>query len=209
MLQIVRNHGDWLRPSFAKIPRHDARVVLTEKVDGTHAVIDIEDQGIAMLVAAGGRNRWLTPEDDNHGFAAWVEANADALVDTLGCGVHHGEWYGSRINRGYGLAEKRFMRFRRPTGVEGQPEHGLWEHPTVLYDGPHPVDIDALVRELLADGSQHVPGYLKPEGAVVYWPTGGMRTKVVIDKPDAPEGTKLYGNFRSGASVPPETAVGA
>lgn len=64
-------------------------------------------------VYAQSRNRFLTPINDNFGFAAWVHENAEELVEILGPGCHFGEWWGSGIQRGYGLprGERRFSLF--------------------------------------------------------------------------------------------------
>lgn len=94
--------------SFAKIPRLSRTAIATEKIDGTNAQIWISDDG--SEIAAGSRNRWITPEDDNYGFARWVQEHRDQLI-TLGPGRHYGEWWGSGIQRRYGLAEKRFSLF--------------------------------------------------------------------------------------------------
>ena len=106
---------------FPKMARLSRECIITEKIDGTNAQIYIVEQdgfqmpgsiyeagGLAMF--AGSRTRWITPEDDNFGFAAWVKANADQLFG-LGVGRHFGEWWGCGIQRGYGLTEKRFSLF--------------------------------------------------------------------------------------------------
>lgn len=94
---------------FPKIARLNREIVVTEKIDGTNAQVEITEDGI---VRAGSRNRYITPEGDNHGFAAWVRDNADDLR-RLGPGRHFGEWWGSGIQSGYGLpkGEKRFSLF--------------------------------------------------------------------------------------------------
>ena len=92
---------------FPKMARLSREVIVTEKIDGTNAQVCIGEDG-SML--AGSRTRWITPQDDNHGFAAWVEAHREELL-TLGPGRHFGEWWGSGIQRGYGLKEKRFSLF--------------------------------------------------------------------------------------------------
>jgi hypothetical protein len=75
------------------------------------AVVRVGD--LAFGVSAGSRNRWLQPgkTSDNYGFAAWVAANAEALVALLGPGRHFGEWWGGGIQRKYGLGAKRFSLF--------------------------------------------------------------------------------------------------
>ena len=47
------------------------------------------------------------------GFARWVETNRERLITLLGPGLHFGEWWGSGIQRGYGLTkgDKRFSLF--------------------------------------------------------------------------------------------------
>jgi hypothetical protein len=64
------------------------------------------------MMLAGSRSQYITPERDNHGFARWVQDDADELW-ALGEGRHFGEWWGSGIQRGYGLqkGEKRFSLF--------------------------------------------------------------------------------------------------
>src|SRR5436305_1822690 len=95
--------------AFPKIARLNRECVITEKIDGTNASILIDEDGVVM---AGSRTRWITPENDNFGFAKWVEANKSELMK-LGVGHHFGEWWGSGIQRGYGLTkgEKRFSLF--------------------------------------------------------------------------------------------------
>lgn len=76
---------------FPKIARLSREIVVTEKIDGTNAQVFITDDG---RVLAGSRTRWLTPESDNFGFAAWVHANQFNLKQ-LGQGRHYGEWWGA------------------------------------------------------------------------------------------------------------------
>jgi hypothetical protein len=77
--------------AWPKIRRgKDNGVIVTEKIDGTNAQIAIEQDGTTMHV--GSRNRWITPEDDNFGFARWAAEHRDELL-TLGPGRHFGEWW--------------------------------------------------------------------------------------------------------------------
>lgn len=122
--------------AFPKIPRwFNGRWVFTEKIDGSNAQIQIVQISSTTLAAidsmektdytlvhtptddeqyairAGSRKRWIgEASGDNFGFAAWVRENAEGLIQ-LGTGTHFGEWYGSGIQRGYGLTEKRFALF--------------------------------------------------------------------------------------------------
>jgi hypothetical protein len=161
--------------SFQKISRANKAFgcVITEKIDGTNAQIVIEN---GVIIGVGSRNRWIAPgkETDNYGFAGWVERNNDELL-TLGDGQHFGEWYGNGIQTGYGLKDKRFALFNT----------GRWSDPTVrpaccdvvpvLYAGPFSREaVSGVMRELSTAGSIAVPGWMNPEGVVVYIP--GSRT---------------------------------
>ena len=117
-----------------------SRNEITEKIDGTNAAVvlvpyqqaDVDQlpfslatvpdpaHGMYLSVLAQSRSRYLTAEQDNFGFAAWVKAHAEELA-ALGPGVHFGEWWGKGIQRGYGLDEKRFSLFNvsRWYGAEG------------------------------------------------------------------------------------------
>ncbi|HLE80817.1 MAG TPA: RNA ligase family protein, partial [Dehalococcoidia bacterium] len=92
---------------FGKIYRLSRDCIITEKIDGTNAQVVVLEDG---RVLAGSRNRWITPEADNFGFARWVKEHEEELR-SLGPGRHYGEWWGSGIQRGYGLKEKRFSLF--------------------------------------------------------------------------------------------------
>src|SRR5882724_293770 len=92
---------------FNKIARLSRNCVVTEKLDGTNASIVIGEAGEFLV---GSRTRWITPEDDNYGFARWAHTHKEELL-TLGPGQHFGEWWGNGIQRKYGLSEKRFSLF--------------------------------------------------------------------------------------------------
>ena len=51
---------------FDKIARLSRTIVITEKIDGTNGLIAIGDDGEFQV---GSRSRWITPENDNMGFA--------------------------------------------------------------------------------------------------------------------------------------------
>ena len=93
---------------FNKIARLSREMIVTEKIDGTNGLIAIGEAGD---FAVGSRSRWITPENDNFGFARWAYAHRDELIAGLGAGFHYGEWWGQGIQRGYGLKEKRFSLF--------------------------------------------------------------------------------------------------
>jgi len=60
---------------WPKIARLSREIIVTEKLDGTNAQIIISDDG--TQIAAASRTRLITPEDDNFGFAGWVERNRE------------------------------------------------------------------------------------------------------------------------------------
>lgn len=66
---------------FPKIARLVRPCIITEKIDGTNAQVFIGEDG---TVLAGSRTRWITPADDNYGFAAWVTERAGQLRECLG-----------------------------------------------------------------------------------------------------------------------------
>lgn len=170
---------------FGKIPRLRRGCVVTEKIDGTNAQVHITDEG---EILAGSRNRYVTTKDDNYGFARWVEANREALL-TLGPGRHFGEWWGSGVQRGYGLTkgEKRFSLFNVGRWKEGGLPECVGLVP-VLYEGPFSSErIDEILERLRTGGSVAAPGFMKPEGVIVYHAAARSMFKVTIEKDEAPK----------------------
>ena len=170
---------------FPKIARLTRPCVVTEKIDGTNAQVHVLDDG---SVLAGSRSRYITPADDNFGFAAWVKAHEDELR-TLGPGRHFGEWWGSGIQRGYGLKEKRFSLFNV----------SRWEAPSsrpeccgcvpVLYQGQFDTArVVSALDDLKTFGSAASPGFMKPEGVIVYHIAGNLYFKKTIEKDEEPKG---------------------
>lgn len=157
--------------AFDKIERlKGIAVTITEKIHGTNAQIAISDDG--QTVKAGSRNRWLTIDDDNYGFAKWVEEKREALLSFLGPGRHFGEWYGAGIGVGYGLKEKRLALFNGHRWAAVVAEGGKLPERVdlvpVLYSGLYSVEaLEGVKEKLKAGGSVLVPGYAKPEGVVV------------------------------------------
>lgn len=187
-------------PKWNSIPRlYNETFAITEKIDGTNGLIYIEnddntlygdaprklgDSLEGLYVYAGSRKRWITPEQDNHGFAAWVYGNAEALA-ALGPGYHYGEWAGPGIrgNR-HGLEEKIFFLFN------WRKYYSLKEGQALLPDSVRVVPVletdvpawalgarvQALTEELEESGSQAGPG-LNPEGVVVRSDLTGQQWK--------------------------------
>ena len=120
--------------AFPKIPRLVRDIIITEKIDGTNASVYVGEDGQVM---AGSRSRWITPTDDNFGFAKWVAANADELRTGLGIGTHYGEWWGAGVQRKYGLTEKRFSLFNVSRWAETRPAWTVTDDPIVTADALH------------------------------------------------------------------------
>lgn len=173
---------------WPKIPRmRNEHIVITEKLDGTNAQVLITPEG---NVFAGSRSRWIFPgkNTDNYGFAAWVEDHKSELLK-LGHGRFFGEWYGYGIGpRGYGLPDRRWALFNTFRPKETLPS--CVEQVTVLYEGPG-IRASALaddwIDKLNNEGSVHVPGYMKPEGIVIYSSLSRSRTKRLCEGDDAPK----------------------
>jgi hypothetical protein len=175
---------------FLSIARLTREMVVTEKIDGTNAQVHITDDG---RVLAGSRNRWISPEADNFGFARWVQDHAEELRQ-LGPGSHYGEWWGSGIQRGYGLekGERRFSLFNVARWAD---ERDREKYPTdrpaccavvpILHRGMFDTAvIEAQLTLLGAMGSKAAPGFMKPEGVVVFHVASGQLFKKTLDKND-------------------------
>lgn len=175
-------------------------VVLTEKIDGTNALVCVTEDG---RVLAGSRNRWITPGKltDNYGFAAFVEENKDELRK-LGVGYHYGEWWGSGIGRGYDMGHDKVIVNGVLQNIPGAPARRVYSlfntqrwgahNPNtpaccsvvpVLYHGAFTgkEHLDA-EKALLLTGSVAAPGYRRPEGICMYFLQTDTIFKVVFDK---------------------------
>lgn len=174
---------------FPSLTRFSQDWTVTEKIDGSNGhilIADLADPDINhayaverigdTLVFAGSRKRFLScdKQGDHMGFAAWVKANAEALIDTLGYGRHYGEWWGQGIQRGYGLKEKRFSLFNVNRWKQSDVEHinGLHVVPVLgdisqYYDCPGSM-FKTFMERLKTDGSYAAPGFMDPEGIVMY-----------------------------------------
>lgn len=165
---------------FPKIPRLHKECVVTEKIDGTNGIIYITDDGDMFI---GSRNRWLSAESDNFGFHRWASENQDELMK-LGAGRHHGEWWGSGIQRGYNLpkGEKRFSLFNVSIwNYENKPEC-CYVVPT-LYTGEFSTnELDDVMDKLWDYGSVASPGFMNPEGIILFHSSANHYFKAPFDK---------------------------
>ena len=167
---------------FPKMPRLSREIIVTEKIDGTNAQVCITEDG---RILAGSRTRWITPENDNFGFAAWVRDNAEELLK-LGPGSHFGEWWGAGIQRRYGLSEKRFSLFNVARWGEERP--ACCDVVPVLYRGEFDTAaVEDCIASLREFGSRAAPGFMKPEGVVVFHIAGNVGFKKTLEKDDVPK----------------------
>ena len=179
---------------FPKIARLNRDIIITEKIDGTNAQVYIKELGdeevmptdtpiVAvvgkLLLYAGSRTRWITPEDDNYGFARWVKEHAEELVQ-LGTGQHFGEWWGQGIQRKYGLTEKRFSLFNTSRWGESRPS--CCQVVPELYRGLFNTQIiNSTLRALSETGSLAASGFMKPEGIVIFHTANNHLYKVTLE----------------------------
>lgn len=164
---------------FPKIPRlKGVGVVVTEKIDGTNALVYVSEQG---EVRAGSRTRWVTPEADNFGWAKWVADN-EAELRMLGPGYHYGEWWGHGIQRGYGCppGERHFSLFNTHRWNQNNPPPSCCKVVPVL-GGCELDKVEQFTTFLSEQGSVAMPGYRNPEGVVVYHTLSKSLFKVIIN----------------------------
>lgn len=148
---------------FPKIKRWSREVVVTEKIDGTNGLVCIDSDG-KMLV--GSRNRWIHPELDNHGFAAWCQANEDELL-RLGPGYHYGEWYGCKIQRGYCMDSRRWSLFDVDRYADADLPECVSLVPEIWRGNMDDLDVGAIMSGLYRGGSLASPGFTDPEGIII------------------------------------------
>jgi hypothetical protein len=193
---------------WPKTPRLFRDAVITEKIDGTNAAVIVEpvnyDEDGAHVVADGvttyrvgaqSRSRLITPEADNFGFARWVRENQWALAMTLGPGTHFGEWWGSGIQRGYGLTggERRFSlfnvnRYAHVMSTVREPVPGLGLVPVLWEGGFSTAAVEDALVALTLSGSHAAPGFDRPEGVIVFHSAAGSVFKALIENDDKPKG---------------------
>lgn len=187
---------------FPKIARLSRDIIITEKIDGTNTCIFIGERGEFLT---GSRTQWITPERDNHGFSKWAHERKELLIK-LGSGTHFGEWWGQGIQRKYGLSEKRWSLFNvtrwclfneepkqipcgdpRITKFQEKLPEGIYLVP-VLYRGHFDmVAIEESLINLRNKGSAAAPGFLKPEGIVIFHTAGNVGFKKTIENDEVPK----------------------
>ena len=165
---------------FPKKARLAREIIVTEKIDGSNGVVYIGEDG---EILAGSRSQWLIGSD-NFGFAKWVHEHKAELL-TLGPGRHYGEWWGSGIQRGYGLpkGEKRFSLFNTSRWSDDAVRPACCHVVPVLYTGIFTTYfVEDALTQLKDGGSKAAPGFMKPEGVVIFHPQGNVGFKKAIEK---------------------------
>jgi hypothetical protein len=183
---------------FPKIARLDREIIITEKIDGTNAQLCIANDRLPITLKSGrkvpflcgSRNRWVFPENDNHGFASWAYANATEILALIGPGRHFGEWWGKGIQRGYGLEYKKFSLFNTTRWANQPLPWGVGIVP-VLLSCRFDIELVQLALENLRKlGSVAAPGFMKPEGVVVFHTASNSSFKKTLEHDEIPK-TKL------------------
>ena len=171
--------------AFQKIARLSRNCTITEKIDGTNGCIYVGEDGQFLV---GSRSRWITPEDDNYGFARWAHEHHDELM-ILGPGRHFGEWWGRGIQRAYGLNEKRFSLFNTARWNTETPPPSCCLVAPVLFNGIFSsMAVDEALDKLRVTGSVAAPGFMRPEGVVIYQTAGRCYFKKTLEKDASPKG---------------------
>ena len=166
---------------FPKMARYSREVIVTEKIDGTNAQILITEDGEFLT---GSRTRWITPDNDNFGFSRWAHEHKNELME-LGVGRHFGEWWGSGIQRGYGLqkGEKRFSLFNVSRWEKECPS--CCGVVPILWRGDFgDLNVSVIMNSLKSTGSIAAPGFMNPEGIVIFHTKGNFGLKKTFDKDD-------------------------
>lgn len=192
---------------WPKTPRLFRDMIVTEKIDGTNAAVGIVNadaaltgditkclfvrdhpNGSSWLVYAQSRNRIITPEQDNYGFAAWVYDNANTLIADLGPGLHYGEWWGRGIGRGYGLDHREFALFN--TAKWSGKVFSTWNLGCVPVLMQYRFDtgmVDSCLSDLRLNGSKAAPGFKPAEGVCVYHSASRQVFKATLENDHLPK----------------------
>ncbi len=179
--------------AFPKLSRLSREVVITEKIDGTNAavIVELDQDGFPRVVGAQSRTRLITPEDDNFGFARWVHENAEELAK-LGPGTHFGEWWGKGIQRNYARPDRIFSLFNVSRWADPAVRPACCSVVPTLYAGPLEkygvlVGVKQALGTLAANGSVAAPGFMDPEGIVVFHTASNSMFKKTLKNDESPK----------------------
>lgn len=168
---------------FPKISRiYEQDVCVTEKLDGTNGLIYFNEDLSEMKV--GSRSRWITPEEDNYGFAKWCIANREEL-SKLGEGYHYGEWWGNGIQRRYGMPRKVFSLFNVNKWYDDDLRPQCCDVVPVLYNGLVTGEMIETFKKPLPfsiAAQKYGVEFNKPEGVMMYFTKGNLYFKAPTEK---------------------------
>lgn len=200
---------------FNKIARLNREVIVTEKIDGTNGLVHVAEDG---TVRAGSRSRWITPEDDNFNFAKWVAENADELRglgpgyhygEWWGLGIQRTYGLDERrfslfnVGRWGDVREAKCTKCHLPATTWAPevctrcktlrapepPKRPACCHVVPIVDRGVGSAVAANAIEILRGrGSIAAPGFMKPEGVVVFHTASGHLYKVTVEKDEDPKG---------------------
>lgn len=164
-------------PEFGKIPRLSRDCTITEKLDGTNALISITEKGQFLI---GSRTQWITLEQDNYGFAKWAMENKEQLMG-LGVGNHYGEWWGTGIQKRYIDQPKTFSLFNTKRWKDDRPFCcGIVP---ILYEGIFSFEaVQGVMNNLAANGSVANPSCKRPEGIIIWHHAAQVYFKKTLEK---------------------------
>ena len=196
--------------SFPSIERlENIYCVISEKVDGTNGLIEINEvfpvgEPKEIQIRFGSRNRYITFNNDNADFANFFrhyearfkDVAADIILKELEVSGEtltecqeqyplriYGEWFGSGIQRGYGLKDKFFMPFSTFYAeklIEYQVPNIV--KPNIMYTGKfNKLTADMCMNTLAIHGSGIIKDYKRPEGIVIHFPKYNFRLKQTFE----------------------------
>lgn len=196
---IITEKLDGTNAQILVVPRADLTEAQLAEPFAPFLSVSVEAGDFVMV--AGSRSRWVSSGQDNDGFGRWVSDNREELVK-LGPGRHFGEWWGQGIQRNYGLKEKRFSLFNvdrwqdgatrtHPNGsVEAlSPRPKCCDVVPVFWRGVFSeFDVQTALADLRQRGSWAAPGFMNPEGIIVYHTAAQRCFKVLLENDDKPKG---------------------
>lgn len=174
--------------AFPKIARYSREICVSEKIDGTNGLVYVNET--MTEVFAGSRSQWVGPDGDNFGFGRWVAEHTEELLK-LGPGSHFGEWWGAGIQRRYDLKEKRFSLFNTHRWSDAATRPACCGVVPVLWQGPFDqLNLDEILGKLKEGGSVAAPGFMRPEGVVIFHTAAQWLLKKTIEGDESPKSSK-------------------
>ena len=116
----------------------------------------------------------------------------------MGPGMHWGEWWGQGIQRGYGLTEKRFSLFNTGRWFQTMPMGWIMGTakappccrvvPVLTVGNFKEINFEKQLLMLTERGSVAAPGFMKPEGIMVWHVAAQQYFKATIEGDEKPKG---------------------